>query len=311
MASSLYVTAETRVPAARVRPTLTDLLLVCMALIWGVNFIVVKFGTRLFAPLAFNAIRLSLAVLVLWGIVWVRGCPLPGRRDIVRLLALGVLGNGVYQILFVEGIARTRASDAALLVAAAPVFMEAIGWLRGEPGMGWRGMFGIALSIGGIALVVRSGAAHGDPQVLGNALILTAALCWSLYSVLLKSFARRLDGLTLSALTMTSGLLPLLLVAAPSLLSTPWRAVDRRGAGAIAYSGVLALVLAYLFWYRGVRVLGPTRAAMYGNLQPLFAMTVAWAVLGEAPRAVQLLGAAGILGGLLLTRLPSTPRVSE
>jgi drug/metabolite transporter (DMT)-like permease len=74
---------------------------------------------------------------------------------------------------------------------------------------------------------------------------------------------------------------------------------------AVAFSGLLALSLAYLFWYRGVRVLGPTRAGMYANLQPVIALGVAWAVLNETPRLPQLVGAAFIMAGLVLTRLPS------
>lgn len=96
----------------------------------------------------------------------------------------------------------------------------------------------------------------------------------------------------------------MLIVAAPSLVTTRWGAVPAAGWAAVAYSGLLALVVAYTFWYRGVRVLGPTRASMYSNLQPLVAMLAAWALLGETPRAMQLLGALFIIGGLLLTRLP-------
>jgi drug/metabolite transporter (DMT)-like permease len=77
--------------------------------------------------------------------------------------------------------------------------------------------------------------------------------------------------------------------------------------GSIAYSGVLALVLAYLFWYRGVKVLGPTRTGMYANLQPVIALGVAWAALGEAPHVAQLAGAAFIMAGLLLTRFTGRP----
>jgi drug/metabolite transporter (DMT)-like permease len=62
------------------------------------------------------------------------------------------------------------------------------------------------------------------------------------------------------------------------------------------------MVVAYLIWYRGVRVLGPTRTAMFGNLQPLFALVVAWLALGEALTLWQGVGAASIMSGLLLTR---------
>ena len=68
------------------------------------------------------------------------------------------------------------------------------------------------------------------------------------------------------------------------------------------YSGIFALVIAYLFWYRGVQVLGPTRTAMYSNLQPVIALGAAWAALGEVPTPWQALGAGTIIAGVVLTR---------
>ncbi len=294
--------------------TVTDLLLLLMALIWGVNYVVAKYGTQVLAPLAFNSLRIGLATSVLWSIVLVRGQALPRRADILSMLALGMLGNGCYQIFFVEGLARTRASDAALVLAASPAFVAIIGRIRGVERTGWTGIFGIALSLAGIALVMF-GAGHGasgDSTMLGYALTVAACLCWSLYSVLLKPMTERVDGLTLSAVTMTGGLVPMLLIGAPSLVATAWHSVRAPAWIAVAYSGMVALVIGYLFWYRGVRVLGPTRASMYANLQPLFAMAVTWAVLGDAPRVMQVAGAVCIMSGLLLTRLPaSTPTVGE
>ena len=307
MASSVLVTTPSeRAPRAPSGLSVTDLLLLCMALIWGLNFIVVKFATGVFAPLAFTSIRIFVAVIVLWGIFLGRRLPMPSRRDLVIMLALGMLGNGLYQILWVEGMARTRASDAALLVAASPAVIEIIGWVRGHERAGPRGIGGIALSLVGIGLVVSgaAAAAKGQSTFLGNAFILTSVVCWSFYSVLLKPLTQRVDGLTLSAVTMTGGLAALLLTSGPSLLATRWAAVPPIGWMAVAYSSVFALVIAYLFWYRGISVLGPTRASMYSNLQPLVAMIAAWALLGETPRALQVMGALCIIGGLLLTRLP-------
>lgn len=302
-----------RVPQARPTGaaagiTVTDVLLLFMALIWGVNYIVAKYGTRVFAPLSFNTARMALATLVLWTILLARGTTLPGRRDILGLLGLGVLGNGIYQILFVEGLARTRASDTALVLAAAPAFMAIIGRLRGVERIGWRGIVGITLSLGGIGLVVSGARQHaaGDSTMLGYALTIGACLCWSLYTVLLKPYTERVDGVTLSAVTLTGGLAPMIAVGAPALIATPWLSVGATAWGAVAYSGLLAMVVAYLCWYRGVRVLGPTRASMYANLQPMVAIGVAWAVLGEVPRAMQIAGAVCIMSGLLLTRLSST-----
>src|SRR5690242_11379580 len=89
----------------------TDALLLLMALIWGVNFIVVKVGAELLHPLAFNGGRVTIAAVSLVIIVLAMREPWPAWRDARALLVLGVLGNGLYQWFFIEGIARTRAGD--------------------------------------------------------------------------------------------------------------------------------------------------------------------------------------------------------
>jgi drug/metabolite transporter (DMT)-like permease len=122
------------------------------------------------------------------------------------------------------------------------------------------------------------------------------------FTVLLKPYTHRVDGVQLSAATMVGGAIALLAVAAPSVAAADWSSVRPVAWAAILYSGIAGLVVAYLFWYRGVRVLGPTRTSMYLNLQPLFALVVAWAALGERPGLPQLLGAAAVMTGVLLAR---------
>jgi drug/metabolite transporter (DMT)-like permease len=139
-------------------------------------------------------------------------------------------------------------------------------------------------------------------RVLGPALVLGAALAWACYAVLLKPFAARVDPMHLSAWTLVGGVATLVPLAAPSLARLDWGAVPLAGWGAVLYSALLAMVLAYLFYYRGVRTVGPVRTAMFSNLQPLVALAVAAATLGERPGPWQLGGAACIAAGLLVAR---------
>ena len=289
---------------AAIRFGATDLMMLAVACIWGANFTVVKFGTRVLPPLAFNGVRVALAALALAAVALVRRGPWPTRRELAVLLALGAVGNGLYQVLFVEGVARTRASDAALVISAGPAFIAILGWLGGTERITRRAWLGIALSIGGVSLVVFGGTAvaAGQSTLLGNGLVLAGSLCWAVFTVLLKPYTHRYDGVQLSAATMAAGALTLLVVAWPSVAAADWTAARPSAWGAIVYSGLAGLVIAYLFWYRGVRVLGPTRTAMYVNLQPVFALLIAWPVLGERPGLPQLCGAAGVTAGLLLAR---------
>jgi drug/metabolite transporter (DMT)-like permease len=282
---------------------LTDASLFLMALIWGVNFVVVKFATGILPPLPFNAMRVSLAAVTLMLIAAAGSKPWPDRRRTLILLGLGVLGNGVYQMLFINGLALTRAGDAALLIAATPAFIALIGRARGVERIGGKGWIGILLSIVGIGLVSGAAAlAQTRAALLGDLLILCGSLCWAVYTVLLKPYMNDVDGVKLSALTMLGGAISLDLYAWRSVMDTPWSTAPMSAYGAMLYSGLGALVLAYLFWYRGVRIIGPTRTAMYSNLQPVFAVIVAWMVLGELPTIWQGVGAASIMSGLVLAR---------
>ena len=101
----------------------TDLLLLTMAVIWGVNFVVVKYATQIFSPVAFTGLRVGAAALFLLSVAFARGRISLPRRDVIGLLLLGVIGNALYQLFFVHGVARTRAGNAALIVGAAPAII--------------------------------------------------------------------------------------------------------------------------------------------------------------------------------------------
>ena len=88
-------------PAAAPRPGFgtTDVGLVFMSLIWGINYSVVKAGLRTLSPLTFSGLRVALAAIVLFTIAaFVRDTKLPSRRDMITLALLGLVGNGLYQL---------------------------------------------------------------------------------------------------------------------------------------------------------------------------------------------------------------------
>lgn len=296
------------VDSASARPGFgaTDGMLLMMAAIWGANFTVVKFATQSLAPLAFNGVRVLLAAVALTALAFTGTRVRPTRREVLVLLGLGMIGNGLYQLFFVEGVARTRPGDASLVIAAAPAFIALLGRLTGVERISARGAVGVALSVAGVGLVVFGApqAASGTMQstVLGNVLVLGGALCWAVYTILLKPYTHRVDGIQLSAVTMVGGALLLGVFALPDVARTDWGAVDGLTWAAVGYSGLVALVVAYLFWYRGVRTLGPTRTAMYANLQPVIALLVAWMAFGDRPGVIQITGVAIISTGIVLTR---------
>ena len=131
--------------APRARATLTDGLLVAMALIWGVNASVMKLAVTEMPPLVFNAARLGLASIALVALaLGVRRTALT-RRDVGALLLLGVLGTGLYQFFMIEGLARTRAGTTALILSSGPAFVALFGRMLGVERITRRGLVGIGL----------------------------------------------------------------------------------------------------------------------------------------------------------------------
>lgn len=295
---------QTSIAASRPGFGATDLGLVFMSLIWGINYSVVKAGLRTLSPLTFNGLRVAMAAIVLFVIAAFVRDKLPSRRDIITLALLGLIGNGVYQLFFIFGMSRTRAGVAALVIAAGPAWIAIISRMLGREQLPLRGWSGIGLQLLGVACVVGSaqGFEGGRDVMVGAGLIALGSVAWATFSVLLQPYTQTAHPLHLSAITMASGALVLVSIALPDLIKLDWGAVSLVEWGAVTYAGIGALVVAYLLFYHGVRVLGATRTAMYGNLQPIVAIAFAWLMLGEQPTLWQLLGAALIMAGLLLSR---------
>jgi drug/metabolite transporter (DMT)-like permease len=251
----------------------------------------------------YTSIRMAAGTLAMFALLVRDRSTRPTGAEIKRLLVLGFLGHGVYQMLFIYGIARTRAGTAALVISSSPAIIAIVMRIFRNERLAPRAVIGIVLSIAGI-LVVMAGStreAHGSASLVGDLMILAAVCCWAFYSLWLKPLTH-LGGTQLAAWTLLGGAAPLAILASPSMLRTDFGAIVPLTWAAIAYSGLLSMGLAYLWWYRGVRVIGPTRTAMFANLQPIIAVLVSWPLLGETPTAWQGVGALGVMAGLWLTR---------
>lgn len=280
-----------------------------MALIWGVNYSVIKFGTSLVQATAYNAVRVTLGTVVLLVVARLIGGVPPSRRDAFALMALGALGNGVYQIFFAEGITRTRAGEAALIAGASPALIATFSRLAGIERPNRKVLGGILLSVFGVGLIVLTTAAAPvaapGSSLFGDLLVLAGSICWAVYTVLLIPYTRRNGGFWIIAMTMAGGTIVLLLAGGRAILTTAWSTLPASLWFAIAYSGIGGLVIAYFCWLKGVKVLGPTRTSLFTNLQLPTALIVAWLTLRETPTVWQVVGAITILSGALLTRAPS------
>ena len=293
------------------RDVTTDLGLLLIVLIWGVNFSVLKVLLRELEPLALNALRFPMAAVALWILVRrLDGSSKPDPEDLLRIITLGLLGNVAYQLCFIFGVDSTFAGNASLLLATTPVWTLFLSSVSGHERPGGWVIIGVAGTLIGIFMVItgsRDAGTLASPTTRGDLLILIASMLWAMYTVGGQKPVTRYGALRVTAWTLWVATPIIFFMGLPSLMRTDLRTITPEAWIGVTYAGLLGIGLAYLLWYRAVERIGNNRTAVYSNLVPVAALITAWIWLGEVPTTLQLIGAAVILVGLTLARLAHSP----
>ena len=280
--------------------------LLLVVLIWGGNFTATKLAFSDISPLAFTAVRFALGSVLMWLVLARKeGWRLPPRSTWVPLIALGVVGNTIYQLCFMTGLYRTTATNSSLILASMPTVVTVAAGMLGFEQITARQKWALAIATLGVLLVVASRGVAIDGDVIGDMLMLAAVVCWAGYTLGLRTLTGRMSTLALTTWTLITGTPGLILAGVPAVRRMNWDAVSASGWGGLAYATLLSLVVAYLLWNRGVRQIGPSRAAIFTTLTPLVATLTAIAVLGERPGWLHLAGGAMIISGVLVSRRPA------
>jgi drug/metabolite transporter (DMT)-like permease len=272
---------------------------------WAGNFVVARAFREQLPPVSLNFWRWLVALAILLPIS--TGELLRHRALVLRhwalVLTLGATGVAAFHTFVYLALAQTSVMTAVLLASTVPVVIPMLSWsIHRERVHRWQAA-GIALSLLGAAAVIVRGEVRTvlDVRLDPGALWMAAAVpMWALYSVLLKNVPRAMPQRTLLSATSIAGVLLLL----------PWY-LWRRVAGetmevttvsvaAVAYIGVFAAVVAFLFWNRGVALVGPNRAGSFIHLMPVFGALLSFAFLGETLARYHLVGAVLVVSGLTL-----------
>lgn len=280
--------------------------MLAVVLIWGANFSFMKMALGEMPGLAFAGLRFAMATVILLAVLqWREGSIGAPREAWWPLVWMGVLSNTLYQAFFMYGLEHTSVANASLIVATTPLIVALLGAATGIEALRRPVVTGGLLGFSGVTLILAGkGAALGIDRLAGDAAVFGAVLCWAVFTLGVRALRVPISTLRLTALTMLTGTPGLLLLGGGDLRTLAWASLSGRAWTGVAYSTLLAIVVAYVMWNNGVRVVGSARTAIFNSAIPLVAMLVAWPLLGEHPRAIQIGGAALIVGGVLLSRRP-------
>jgi drug/metabolite transporter (DMT)-like permease len=283
-------------------------LLALANLLWSGNWIAGRALRDSFDPISLNFWRWAIAALVLapFALPALRGQGPLLRRHAGILFTLSLTGIAVFQSLVYLGLRSTTAVNAVLINSSIPLFILLCSWVIERERASWRQVAGMLVSLAGILVILS----RGHPGALlelevhaGDAWILLAMPVWGIYSVLLKRRPPELGGLPFLFVISLAGVVMLLPFAAlvPARQSLEWpTAAEALG---VLYMGLLASVVAFICWNRGVAAVGANAAGFTVHLLPAFGTILAIAFLGERFAPFHAAGIATILAGVLLATL--------
>ncbi|MFZ6649253.1 DMT family transporter [Undibacterium sp. TJN25] len=283
--------------------------LVFVAMFWGGTFIAGRMVAGTIPHMIAAAFRFMVACTLLIPLAYKLegGLPRLTRQQALATFALGATGIFLYNICFFKALSLMPAGRTALFVALNPTVTALALAIFFREHLSARKWLGIAIAFAGAAVIITRGdllgALHDISQSVGaGELIMFCAIsAWAAYTIIGR---HALKGLTPIAATTYASLWGLLMLAAGAATEIPgmdWSLVTWKVVGALVYLGACGTVIGFVWYYEGVKALGPARAAVFNNLVPVFGISFGALLLGEPVLASMVIGGLLVIAGVTLT----------
>jgi drug/metabolite transporter (DMT)-like permease len=282
---------------------LTEVALISAAIFWGLNFAATKYTADFVPQLFIVAFRFIVGGLLLLLVLKILEPQSKlQRRDLLPMMGLGIFGIGAAQTGFTYGVSLTSAASTGLVFTTAPVWGMLLGFLLGLERPGWKGVLGVVLCILGVGIVFYGGLSSEDDSLIGDLIILLAAMGVGAYTVLSMPMLERHSPLTVATYPTLFGGPIVLLLSLPSLPGVEWGSLGVGPWAAMGYSAVFATAFAFAAWQRGISRIGANRVLVYQYLITLTGVTSGIVFFGEDLSVEKIVGGAVILFGVYLAR---------
>ena len=271
---------------------------------WGVNFAFVKYvldalGVGPFLFIRFVAMPVLCAALLLLVFRRQIAKTLPKREDWPRFIACALIGHTLHIGIVFWGISLSTAFSSAVVLTSQPLFTLLILLYVGAEKLRPSQVAGTLVAFAGIAVFLSDKFTRGVVHAgLGDLVLLAAAACFSLYTVLARPLVARYGPLIVLAYTLFLGAPPLLALSAPSFFTAELGRLTPMVWIGLFWSIALSSVLGWLVWAWVNHVRGIARSAPLLYLPPPIAGVVAWLTLGEEFSLLKIAGAAVTLAGV-------------
>ena len=223
----------------------------------------------------------------------------PKREDLPRFVACGLIGHALHVGLVFWGISLSTAFSSALVLTSGPLFTLAILVIVGAERLRASQVAGTLVAMAGIAVFLSDKFARGVAHAgFGDLVLLIAAACFSLYTVLVRPLVERYGPLIVLAYTLLFGAPIMVLASLPGFLAADLGRLTPMVWLGLFWAIVLSSVGGWMVWAWVNHVRGIARSAPLMYLPPPIAGVVAWLTLGEHFTVMKVAGAAIAMAGV-------------
>ena len=281
----------------------SDILLLCVAAIWGLNFVAMKFLLAHISPVNLVLFRFFIGSILLFLLLFFSGDVKIPRRDFLYLCFLGIIGITIYQFFFTYALKYTSVTNVSIIINSAPLYGGILSSLFGFEKFNKKRILCIITGFFGVFIIITKGTFSLEPgDATGNILAVVSSFLWALYTILSKPLLDRHSPLKVTTYSMITGSV-LLIPFVPFYLDVNELArLSFSGWAILSFTVVFSIVIAFFLWYRGVKKIGPSRTIIYQYSIPVFASFFAYLLIHERLYFSQLMGAAIVFFSLWLAR---------
>jgi len=273
-------------------------------LFFAINFSLVKYvSPALVKPYAINVLRAGISLILFW-LLWTMSDIKPHikREHWPRFFLCGLTGIAINQTFFIKGLTYTSAIHAPLLILLTPLLISIFAfWVLKEKFTVAKAI-GIALGIGGAALLILSKeqSASASNYLLGDMLIVINAISYTIYFIIVKPLMAEYPPLHVVRWVFTFGFLMILPFGWNEFISIPWEKLEWSHYGALLFTVIAGTFLGYYFNIYGIQHLGAGLTGAYIYTQPVFAAIIAVIFFNEHLTPAKIAAGAMIFLGVFL-----------
>lgn len=282
---------------------LTDLLMIIVTFMWGLNYVIVKIPLQEMSPLLLTSLRFIMGSIVCWLILFYKERNLRvDKRLILYFFITGVMANGLNQLAFIYGVSMTTSGATSIIFASTPACVALISQLLKLEKNNPKTWLGILVSFIGVIVVVSSSGKvfnGGRTALLGSILIVIASIFWSIYTIMLRYYFKDVSVIKVTTYSMTFTALFFILVSFKDILAADYTAFSTEAWLGVVFSGAFVIGISYILWNVGVQRIGATRTSTYAYLPPFVSIIVGSIFLNERISLLQIIGGSIIIIGLV------------